>query len=634
MLNGLKPGTIIDGRFRLMDEIGRGGMGVVYRAMHLSINKQVAVKILRQDCASDSKKMQRFRREAHVISVLEHPNIVHIFSVGMVEAGQPYIAMEFLPGEQLSQQIERRGAIPWTEALPLFIQICDAMQHAHEQQVIHRDVKPSNIVVGKDDAGNASAKLVDFGIAKFIADRSAAITQTDAVVGSVSYTSPEQFEGKQADVGSDIYSLGCTIYQALTGKLPCVGDTVFETVNSHLNTEPEPINQANPSASVPSDLNYLVQRMLRKNGAERPESALEIRHQLTQILASEKIQRSAFPDSKPRKNVTASLILKSKVLTVLLGVGVALAIVSALSTRLPDKLFQSKPLNATGDRNEPTILLRINESVKGSSGNAHNVYELGYMYDPSKNDFPARGLTARVNEFNLTSQILYERAYALAEKLDNTVLAAEIGENLASSYARTGRVEDAIRLDLSTITKARRVQYRVFPLRLNLMKLYASIGDYNAANEMIPVILPAIEYGRKSADEVSTAYSTSIVVKSALGEKEEVKQLESAFQIALPCHAPVDCKTAEAFALMKSGNRVLASQRYKELTDILAAKKNHNLPEELSSERELLRVLTEWLSVSDKGERAQVAERQAASKKRFDQLFKTLNDRTGIVLPI
>jgi serine/threonine protein kinase len=321
----LQPGTIIDGRFQVINQVGLGGMGIVYRAMHLGMHREVAMKVLKSDLKGDNIKLQRFRREAQVISVLEHPNIVQIYAVGMITDGQPYIAMEFLAGEQLSDVIKKDGRMKWRDAIPLFMQICDALEYAHQMKIIHRDIKPSNIILLDDKkAGCKNVKLVDFGIAKSLTDAGPALTQTEMVVGSVFYLSPGQFQGRAADPRSDIYALACTFFEVLTGVPPYRGDTAFETVAMAMSEAIPSVNDAAQPDTVPSDLDYLIRWMLHKESEKRPESIGVVKEALQKISCGERIIRPVQASEPVRKAHKPPKKLAATILSiVLVAIGIA-----------------------------------------------------------------------------------------------------------------------------------------------------------------------------------------------------------------------------------------------------------------------------------------------------------------------
>jgi serine/threonine protein kinase len=317
----VQPGTIIDERFEVLNEVGQGGMGVVYRARQKNMDRDVALKLLKTALAGNPDKVTRFQREARIISVLDHRNIVQIYATGFVDSGQPYIAMEFLTGRQLSDIIRERGAINWREAAEYTIQICDALDYAHRNNIIHRDIKPSNVVVCTDDTtGGVTIKLVDFGIAKSLVEEGPALTRTEMVMGSAFYLSPGQFQGRAADASSDIYSLGCTLFEMLSGTPPFVGDTIFDTVSKQANESLPKVNQVNPDAKIPQDLQRLLERMTEKESEHRLGSPAAVRELLQRILQGQSIELAApatVPTkARPRTNILSTSLISIAILAI------------------------------------------------------------------------------------------------------------------------------------------------------------------------------------------------------------------------------------------------------------------------------------------------------------------------------
>ncbi len=263
-------GSVVGG-FRIEKELGRGGMGVVYKGHELTLNRKVALKVLSQRLCSDKEFIERFKREARVIAALSHPNIVNILSYGE-EEGRYYFAMEYLPGKDLGQILKERTSIPLEEALSITSQVAGALAEAGSRGVVHRDLKPSNIMV--DDVGRV--KVTDFGVAHF-QDSGAKLTKTGLFLGTPEYASPEQATGRSLDVRSDIYALGAVLYRMLSGKLPVTGESPLAVVTK-IATEPvTPIGQIN--TDLPKTVCDLIDKMMVKDVDERfqtPEQVLAI----------------------------------------------------------------------------------------------------------------------------------------------------------------------------------------------------------------------------------------------------------------------------------------------------------------------------------------------------------------------
>lgn len=284
----LTPGSVVDGRYEIVSCLGEGGMGVVYEAVHKDLQRVVALKMLKASLATQPEKLARFRNEAQVISALSHPNIVSVYAIGVSDRGIPYIAMELLKGTSLAEQIREHGCLSYRVALPLFIQICDALSHAHAKAIIHRDLKPSNFVV-EGAPGESRIKVVDFGIAKML-DVEQGLTRTSAFVGSVFYMSPGLCEGRAPDVRSDIYAIGCSLYEALTGKPPFAADSYVHTLEQHRSAVVPPLVEAMPGLECPADLDQLIRCCLEKDPDDRYATVQDLRRDLENVLLNRPLQ--------------------------------------------------------------------------------------------------------------------------------------------------------------------------------------------------------------------------------------------------------------------------------------------------------------------------------------------------------
>ncbi|MBL9008101.1 MAG: protein kinase [Myxococcales bacterium] len=295
---------MLSGRYRLIEIIGRGGMGAVYRAHHILMDKPVAVKVLRQELASDTEAVARFHREARSASRLDHEHIIRVSDFGQTDDGLLFLIMELLDGENLAEVV-RRGPLPWRRAAGIARDVALGLSHAHEQGVIHRDLKPENIVLVRRGKSRQLVKVLDFGLAKLISHTARgdadgepdvavqSLTRTGVVFGTPEYMSPEQAEGRPLDPRTDLYALGVVLYQMLSGALPFTASTFLALIAKTVNEPPPPLRSHAASLSVPADLESLVLRCLAKDPEDRPESAEHIAESLEQLL-------SAFPDENLR----------------------------------------------------------------------------------------------------------------------------------------------------------------------------------------------------------------------------------------------------------------------------------------------------------------------------------------------
>lgn len=253
------------GPCEITDKIGEGGMGAVYRARHIALNKTVAVKIMSPAVMGETHK-QRFLREARTAASLEHPNVVIVHDTGE-EQGFPYIVMQYVEGMSLGDILHRRGKLPVKQTLRIMIASANALNAAHEMHLIHRDIKPDNIMV----TTKGEVKVTDFGLAKSVHKQDMSITSTGTLMGTPVYMSPEQFEAKLVDSRSDIYSLGVTFYRTLSGNAPFSGDTVLDLWKAHASSPPPPFDK-----DVPEEVSRIVYKMLEKNPDDRYQTAAEL----------------------------------------------------------------------------------------------------------------------------------------------------------------------------------------------------------------------------------------------------------------------------------------------------------------------------------------------------------------------
>ena len=270
-------GQVVADRYHITKKLGEGGMGAVYLGEHVKMGRKSAIKVMTQAMANDPDAVSRFNREASNASRLSHPNICQIYDFGETSDGLIYLAMEFIEGCSLSDLVEREGALPLPRAAGILRQSADALQVAHDQTIVHRDIKPDNIMIVQAKDGSDVAKVVDFGIAKAVAgdETGQKVTKTGLVVGTPEYMSPEQLSGDKLDGRSDIYSLALVLYKMLTGVLPFQSDTAQETMIKRLTDLPEPLAQARPDIVFPLALQAAMDRALARAVADRYSSAGE-----------------------------------------------------------------------------------------------------------------------------------------------------------------------------------------------------------------------------------------------------------------------------------------------------------------------------------------------------------------------
>ncbi|HEY9785010.1 MAG TPA: serine/threonine-protein kinase [Candidatus Obscuribacterales bacterium] len=278
-------GAMIAEKYRILEEVGRGGMSVVYKGLQEFVDREVAIKMLNSDRVSDQNSVKRFQQEAKAASLLNHENIIKTFDFGIIH-GRPYLVMDFLRGQSLADVIKNEQQIDVDRAISIFVQACDALAHAHRHGVIHRDLKSSNIMLVAGDNKTEQVKVVDFGIAKLMPGagrQSQNLTQTGEIFGSPIYMSPEQCLGHPLDARSDIYSMGTMIYEALTGYPPLMGKTIVETMEMQCKDDPKPFAEIRPDLDLPLELEKVVFRSLAKKPDNRYPSMEEFRDALRHV---------------------------------------------------------------------------------------------------------------------------------------------------------------------------------------------------------------------------------------------------------------------------------------------------------------------------------------------------------------
>ena len=417
-------GKRLDGRYEIHELLGVGGMAYVYKAYDNIEKRWVAIKILKEELAGNSDFLRRFRNESKAIAVLSHPNIVKVYDVSFGDRIQ-YIVMEYIDGITLKQYIEQQGEIKWREALYFTVQILRALQHAHEKGIIHRDIKPQNIMLLED----GTIKVTDFGIARF--SQAETQTMTDKAIGSVHYIAPEQARGEITDEKTDLYSVGVMLYEMLTGRLPFEADNAVSVAIMRMQAEPTPPSRINPS--IPKGLEEITMHAMEKNPAQRFPSAADMLEDVERFRRNPEIvfhygeqvdrayagtsadiygnvQQNAAPQKyndnyeyeeeyvRSKNGARASNIIKGIVAAVIV---VALVVGGIFGWRYLQNLTTST--NKTSDEIVlPNFVGRIYASdIEGNSEYADLTFEITYGNVPSKQpgevlrQTPAAGMTVK-----------------------------------------------------------------------------------------------------------------------------------------------------------------------------------------------------------------------------------------------
>jgi eukaryotic-like serine/threonine-protein kinase len=306
-LDGPLKEKLIDGRYRILEKLGEGGMGAVYKVEHVRMGKVAACKLMRPDHAVDKALKGRFLQEARVVAKLSHPNTVQVFDSGELEDGGLFIAMEYVPGKDLAWHLKAHGPMSEAQAASIGAQLLSSLQEAHEAGIVHRDLKPANVMlVRRRKSGDDQVKLLDFGIAK-LQEAEGRKSTTGDFIGTPAYMSPEQIRGEQLDARSDLYSLGCLLFELVTGRQPFDGPTPISILTQHYEAPIPRISEVRPNSDISPAFQAVVERAMAKRAADRWNDAEAMR------VALEHLQRSL--GSKPAEYTPMPVEVSDKMLS-------------------------------------------------------------------------------------------------------------------------------------------------------------------------------------------------------------------------------------------------------------------------------------------------------------------------------
>jgi len=340
-------GQVLADRYRILDLIGKGGMGKVYLAEHVALGKKVAVKVLNPAYTNRPDQVKRFLREARAASTIGHENVIDITDFGAMPNGQVFFAMEHLQGDDLGK-ILKKGPMSWARARRVMLQICRALQAAHDHGIIHRDMKPENVFLIHRNGIRDFVKVLDFGIAKFLEENrdggTNPLTQVGALIGTPEYMAPEQIHGDPADLRMDIYAVGCILYQVLTGNLPFTDKTMYGVLSQQVNAKPVPPRQLAPEAEISVEVEAVILKAMEKDKAQRYQTMGEL---IEAIVAA--------PRGAADAGRTTTTNLEAAAQAARLAVGVP-ATGGGRNSVTPDDSLLSSGLNSSASGLRPTAL--------------------------------------------------------------------------------------------------------------------------------------------------------------------------------------------------------------------------------------------------------------------------------------
>jgi serine/threonine-protein kinase len=305
-----RRGQIVGAKYKVINMLGRGGMGVVYHVHQIFMGRDYALKTL-DKCNISDLSMRRFQLEAKAASLLDHPNLVQVHDFGLLDDGQPFLIMDWVDGTTIADRLKRSGPFTVDDAARIFAQVCLGLNYAHDQGVVHRDIKPSNIMLVNDTklGDEGSIKVLDFGIAKLMMEDSMqALTKTGEIFGSPFYMSPEQCSGSKLDHRSDIYSLGCVLFEALTGAPPHMGANPLTTMMLHQSQVALPLKEASLGKQFPAALEQIVSKMLQKSPDDRYQNLGLVAHDLSAVFKGQPVARSSASLRVPEQPKTAKTV--------------------------------------------------------------------------------------------------------------------------------------------------------------------------------------------------------------------------------------------------------------------------------------------------------------------------------------
>ena len=415
----LTSGSTFAGRYQIIEELGKGGMGRVYKVLDKEVNAKVALKLIKPEIASDKKTIERFRNELKVARDIAHKNVCRMYDLGK-EAGAYYITMEFVPGEDLKSFIRRSGLISVGKAISIANQVCEGLLEAHRLGVVHRDLKPQNIMIDKE--GNA--RIMDFGIARSL--RAKGITGAGVMIGTPDYMSPEQVDGKEADQRADIYSLGVILYEMVTGRVPFEGDTPFSIGVKQKSEVPRPPKEINEQ--IPDGLNLVILKCMEKDKDKRFQSVGELHSELMSLEKGVPTTERIVPERKPltSREITVQFSMKKAFIPALIIIAVAIIAV------ITWQLLPQKAATPIPPSDKPSLAIIYFENNTGDQSLDHWRKALSEL------------LTADLSQSKYLTVMSGDKLYNILEEM-NLLEAKSYSSKDLEEVGTSGGVENIVR---------------------------------------------------------------------------------------------------------------------------------------------------------------------------------------------
>ncbi|MBW1888638.1 MAG: protein kinase, partial [Deltaproteobacteria bacterium] len=428
----LTTGSTFAGRYQIIEELGKGGMGKVYKANDTDIKEKVAIKLIKPEISTDKKTIERFQNELKFARKIRHKNVCQMYDLNR-EEGTYYITMEYVPGQDLKGFIRQSGQMGIGTAISISKQVCEGLAEAHKLGVVHRDLKPSNIMIDKE----GEVRIMDFGIARSM--KAKGITGAGVIIGTPEYMSPEQVEGKEVDQRSDIYSLGIILYEMLTGRIPFEGDTPFIIGMKHKSELPKDPKEIN--TQIPEDLNSVIMRCLEKDKEKRYQSAGEVQEELGNIERGMPITEKDIPRKKPLTSKEITVTFRLKKLFIPAFVFVALIIGVVIIWRLLPKKEAAPFLS-----DKPSLAVLYFENNTGDEGLDHWRKMLSDLLITDLAQSKYLRVLSGDRLFKILSDInrLEEKTFS-SDVLDEVASRSRVQHLLLGKYAKLG---DIFRIDI------------------------------------------------------------------------------------------------------------------------------------------------------------------------------------------